>query len=755
MLAMQCGRGMSALRGLALLLLLLLLQPSLQAPSADVATAGTAASSYVGSGGEGALQEQPGVEEFNIFDPMQLHDEALNIFQRIRKDEPNATMDYNSTFMKMARDVAVKHLAMPAEEDLKIYTALSGSIDATEGVAEMVSLKLPMPSDSTQAGRLFQGTNEQMMEQREQASLQAPPELARASAVAFVEDVGTGAISKSGALPIGAEGAWLKLAEDKLHSDAQLNFHELLWEVGSDVVEKEAAKSGKGLFNATREEELLASMTAWFTKGGGVLRFVEPRVVADASSSSSSWLRLVATEEVSPGEAVVSVPMNLVMCRQTARNVVVKRKGKYLGEELAKTFDKDELHGECALLYIAAHTEITAPRFSPLGMMIFLLHEYFKEVNGKGSKWGPYIRTLRMRFMSSQVVAAIEGTRAGQMYHRAMKACDEFLWWAVGAGGPCAPNNGICRTNPEDKAHGDGRFAHEHMRWAYWVVKQNAVKVRHAVTGVEFIALVPFYNMAVKEIGSGGGVAYERDGSVCIRAGRSSLDGAGPVIVVHPGNLSDPEFFLRHLAVPPLNKPNPHNYLRLAMPGALAKGSKFHFCLKGSEREKASDACMGAYKGDLLFWKSKVLGEWRQQMNLPPRLQDIRLWAHRLHLYGVGDEEALLNANNRLVAGLPLSVDDMPAEEQLMLMGLASTQQEAALMVGAPSSAPQLYSAPDPEDDPMALRAMRELAYIAARTQNVVHSGNTALNATAAVINRTRDFFIHGVSGHECVSAVS
>jgi hypothetical protein len=44
------------------------------------------------------------------------------------------------------------------------------------------------------------------------------------------------------------------------------------------------------------------------------------------------------------------------MCKQTARNVLIKKKGKYLGEELTKTFEKDE----------------------EWGLAIFLLHEYYK-----------------------------------------------------------------------------------------------------------------------------------------------------------------------------------------------------------------------------------------------------------------------------------------------------------------------------------------------------------------------------------------
>jgi hypothetical protein len=147
-----------------------------------------------------------------------------------------------------------------------------------------------------------------------------------------------------------------------------------------------------------------------------------------------------------------------------------------------------------------------------------------------------------------------------------------------------------------------------------------------------------------------------------------------------------------------------------------------------------------------MFWKSKVLGEWRSTMNLPPRLSELRMWATRLHLYGGQDEIRLLSAANHMIAGLPIPVDQMPAEEQLMLMGVASSNEEAAVMVqGGERPPPQLYSAPDPDEDPEAQRAMENLAFMAVQAQNVFATGNAILNVTKTVLNQTRDFFLHGV----------
>lgn len=83
-----------------------------------------------------------------------------------------------------------------------------------------------------------------------------------------------------------------------------------------------------------------------------------------------------------------------------------------------------------------------------------------------------------------------------------------------------------------------------------------------------------------------------------------------------------------------------------------------------------------------------------------------------------------------------------------LLTGIAKDNEEAALIVQGPIQdrpLPQLYSAPDPKEDPEAQRAMENLAMIAVQTQNVISSGNLILNATQAVINHTRNFFLHGV----------
>ena len=302
------------------------------------------------------------------------------------------------------------------------------------------------------------------------------------------------------------------------------------------------------------------------------------------------------------------------------------------------------------------------------------------------------------------------------------------------------------------------------MRWAYWVVKQNAVRVYHASTGQTFLALVPFFNMIEKRVVSykndplmngdgyssslgrvGGGIVFDMDGSVSISIAADHEE--GEVVSVNPGNFTDHEFYLSYLSAP--KGENDYNHLSMALPGALPEGSEYHICLKMADDEKKTRGKCKKESSDLM-WKMKTLSEWRKSMNLPPRLGELSQWANRLHLYGDDDDEKeKLSAANQLLAGLPVSTDDIPAVDQLMLLGIADTNDEAMqLVVGQQHEVnyrPQLYSAPDPEEDPEAQRAMENLATLAAQVQQVVGSGNIGLNATRAVLNKTREFFQFGV----------
>ena len=432
------------------------------------------------------------------------------------------------------------------------------------------------------------------------------------------EDIGMGAISRAGGLPIGENMEWIKFAEDKLKRDNKLQHQHLLSELGSSILEEQAHSSGG--MNVSLEEDLIQNVTDWFIAGGGVLKYVQPTV------SKDNGLTLVALEDIKTEEAVVNVPLQLTMCRLSARNVLIAKKGKYLGEELKKTFEKDETWG----------------------LVIFVLHEYYKEMSGVGSKWGPYLRTLRMRSLSTPTVKALEGTRAIELLKKWLKDSKDFHFSSTSTDGPCSPVNGVCVTNPTDRFAANSRFEEEHIRWGYWVVKQNAVQVMHSSTNQPFLALVPFFNMVDKRIGSGGGVTFNMDGKVSINV--HSEHEEGEVIGIHPGNFSDHEYYMRYLTVPKIL--NPNNHVAMSLPGALPHGSQFHVCLHMSQKEKDRTGKCRKEESDLM-WKMKTMEEWRKTMNLPPRVGMLRMWATRLHLYGDDEEEQKrLSANNEVIHNL-------------------------------------------------------------------------------------------------------
>jgi hypothetical protein len=606
------------------------------------------------------------VEEIHLHGPNVFHDLAMGEYIQERRKDPAYSLDYDSDFMKKAREQAVKRMMAKDDDQLTLRRISLSGAAGEDGEVKMLdqssTLKLPAPED--QEDHLKHAVTSQ----GSFGSALMLPEEANALAFQFNEEISFGAISKAGALPMGDDSKWITFAEDKLKRDNRMDHQSLLWEYGSAVAEAAAKEAGG--FNVTAENDLLANMKVWFEKGGGKLRFAEPSI------SLENGFQLLATEDTHPDEPILSVPMKLIMCRQTSRNVLIYQKGKYLGEELAKTFEKDEAWG----------------------LAIFLLHEYFKEMSGVGSKWGPFIRTLSMRMLTTEALQELRGTTAAQMAKSWLKGADSFMWWTTGSDGPCSPVTGICRTKPNEK-FGDSRFSIHHMRWAYYVVKQNSVKIRQVATGLEFLALIPFYNMFDKKMNGGGGVSFDLDGSIVVRSGESVTGGA--TLALNPGNLTDPEYFLRYLRIP--DHENPHNLIKMSLPGAIPKGSKFHYCMKGTLKEQNRDECKGAFRSESMFWKSKVLGEWRSMMNLPPRMQELRMWATRLHLYGTDEEMKLMSAHNSLVAGLPIPVDQMPAEEQLMFMGIAKDSNHAMQLVAGSTAErppPQLYSAPDPEEDP-------------------------------------------------------
>jgi hypothetical protein len=142
------------------------------------------------------------------------------------------------------------------------------------------------------------------------------------------------------------------------------------------------------------------------------------------------------------------------------------------------------------------------------------------------------------------------------------------------------------------------------------------VRVKHVTTGNAFLALIPFYDMFEKRLNGGGGISFEADGSVGIRIGEAAVEGAA--VGLHPGNLTDAEFFMRYLRVPIIR--NPNNAIVMGLPGPLPEDSQFLQCLKDPKAARSNDECKGGqFRSHSVFWQSDTLSKWRREMNLPPR----------------------------------------------------------------------------------------------------------------------------------------
>ena len=203
--------------------------------------------------------------------------------------------------------------------------------------------------------------------------------------VKLVDDVSAGAIANTGALPRDAN-QWMTMAEDSLSRKPLLRHHDVHWLLATAELEHndtEALSDGEEERAAT--EKLEEEMAAWFAGNGGKMTYAE----VDANSTV-----LRATEALNDGELVLTMPLKLTLSQVSARNV--RLKGGYLGQHLKKLFDKSQRWG--------------------LAMM--LLHEHFKDTTGRGSKWAPFLRTLRVAALTKPVMREIRGTYASQTFMR-------------------------------------------------------------------------------------------------------------------------------------------------------------------------------------------------------------------------------------------------------------------------------------------------------------------------------------------------
>ena len=173
------------------------------------------------------------LDEFFVYGPDVLHKTAIDTYLDARKSDPaNDKLNSDAPIMKRAQEHAVKRMLTKSEKELK------AKVRKDENSKSQLQLPSPDSRDSFLASAVTTQATNDHTDNGSSNAIALLVEEVNALTVAFNEDVGLGAISRSGALPMGENGNWLEYAESKLIKDAQLGHQELLWELGSSVVEQ-------------------------------------------------------------------------------------------------------------------------------------------------------------------------------------------------------------------------------------------------------------------------------------------------------------------------------------------------------------------------------------------------------------------------------------------------------------------------------------------------------------------------------------
>jgi hypothetical protein len=99
----------------------------------------------------------------------------------------------------------------------------------------------------------------------------------------------------------------------------------------------------------------------------------------------------------------------------------------------------------------------------------------------------------------------------------------------------------------------------------------------------------------------------------------------------------------------PVGSENPYNYVKLVLPGVVSYESAAYRCAKRPNDTVHEECVPHKISGDALRWRHDQLKRWRQELNLPGRLSDLRAYAMRLNLYGDQDEAERLRRANTLI----------------------------------------------------------------------------------------------------------
>ena len=327
---------------------------------------------------------------------------------------------------------------------------------------------------------------------------------AQVAAIELVEMVANGALAASGALPSNPDkwASLAKIGKDRVTRRPFYNYwdkQDRTWRLATERLAKENQMNRtnstlqkivnkKNKFPTLHDKALLE----WFTAGGGKLNYVKhgtPSPSASSSSSSSSsssnkLRRLLTTEPISDGDTILEVPLKLIMNQLTCHQVKTQR-GRYLGEMFGGAI---------------------SGKYSDWGLAGFLLVELKK---GEASKWWPFIRTLQMRVMTTDVLVELEGTYSGKMlaqWESEAEDAQKYLDKVIDHKDPLGDIKGAWSLRKD-------------MRWALWVVRRHAVWVYKPKTLKKILSLVPFAHLLQHKNNAGGTILMGLDKIIRVQVG--------------------------------------------------------------------------------------------------------------------------------------------------------------------------------------------------------------------------------------------
>jgi hypothetical protein len=426
----------------------------------------------------------------------------------------------------------------------------------------------------------------------------------------------------------------------------------------------------------------------------------DEEVVAGAESRWGAR-RLVAKEKVNAGDVVLNVPIKLSVSQLSARNTKDNRKGHgYMGDRrhLRDAFKHNQEWALAALL----------------------LQQIYSDASGVGnsSKWGPYIKTMRLRLLGKAVLRELQGTYAAELYRTWDDEAKVAMGWIQSE--ICSKHIAdFCKRDPSRP--GSQRLNRDDMRWALQVVRTNTLRCRKVTTGRTFLAMVPLGELLKHRRGAGGNCTLHLDNTIRISVGQDVEPGGA--LYYDRGAMTDAEEFLRWHALDAGGNDAAAgstgssggaaaNPLALAS-AARASAHRHHFegfgfaSQAGADGEGVGGPGQGpenpynavrlrlpgdarSWQGQKLWFQLDVIRQWREEALLPPRASDLWKAADKLHLYGEEDEANYYNEVKKNFEHLGLNAEhedersgmrELTAQEALMLTGQARSPEQAEMIL--------------------------------------------------------------------------